>query len=117
MFVKATSKIVLAALLATVLFVNPIGACGGTIQAKSGPSHPCCPKDKAPDHCAKPGCVCTNTLLPATIAPESSDVIQLPALVMNENVNGELVVLAMSPVKRIPSANHPRFLTFHQILV
>ena len=117
MFVKATSKIVFAFLLAMALFVNPIGACGGTIQAKSTPSHPCCPKDKAPDTCAKPGCVCTNAEPAAIVAPENVDVIPLPALVTNNTVIREVIVFSLIPVQRVPSTDHPRFLTFHQILV
>ena len=117
MFVKAASKIVFALLLAVVLFVNPIGACGGTIDAKSAPSHPCCPKDKTPDHCAKPGCVCTSAEPAATVASESVDAIPLPALVANDTLIREIVVLTVSPVECVSFTDHPRFLTFHQILV
>ena len=117
MFLKAGSKIVSALLLAVVLLVNPIGVCGGTIEAKSAPSHPCCPKDKAPDHCAKPGCVCTTAEPAATVAPESVDAIPLPALVTNDTLIREVVVLTVCPVERVSSTDHPRFLTFQQILV
>ena len=53
----------------------------------------------------------------ATVAPESVDLIPLPALVTNDTVRREMVVFAVTTVERVPSTDHPRFLTFHQILV
>ena len=117
MVVKSTTKLAIALLLAVVLFANPIGACGGITKAASAPSHPCCPKTKAPDHCAKASCVCANAEPAAMVAPEGGGFAMLPALVTNATVIREAVAFAPAPVERTSSDDHPRFLTFHQILV
>ena len=115
--VKVTIKIGFALLLAVLLSVNPIGACGGIIKAESAPSHPCCPKDKAPECCAKSSCFCTNAEPAAIVAPEGGFQITLLALDTNEIANSRIVAFTPASFERILYANHPRFLTFHQILV
>ena len=114
---KVTTKIGSALLMAVVLSVNPIGACGGTIKAESAPSHPCCHKDKAPECCAKSSCFCTNAEPDAMVAPEGGVQITLLALETNEIVNSRIVAFTLASFERIPYADHPRFLSFHQILV
>lgn len=115
--VKSATKLSIAVLVALVMFVNPIGACGGITKAASAPSHPCCPKDKAPDHCAKASCVCANAEPAVMVAPEGGGLVMLPALVMNATVIRETIAFEPARVERTSSAEHPRFLTFHQILV
>jgi hypothetical protein len=105
-------------LLVAVMLLSPVGLCVENMQAANMPEHPCCPKaPSAPQTCASPGCVCSETnpaVFAVTVYVDRDPVFLAEE---SESLVGTVVLCRESTVQQAPRSSGHRFVPLHQFLI
>ena len=116
MHIRAKATNLAAVFLTLVAILNASGVCADLLQARTAPTHACCPTpaQSAPKNCEKLGCVTAGPVIPATgRTVDSPGWAPIPA---------RLFFVEKAAPERLPVLDghlYPssRFLMFHQLLI
>jgi len=126
---RAATNTVFATLMATLLLVNPLGACPDFAKAPAAAaapasSHPCCPVNHTPaqpaqEDCSRPNCICMDTRsVPALLASSEGPTVLLSTLPPGGPAITVPIFLPVQPAPTPPrAAARHLFVTLHQLLI